>query len=143
MKKRFNRRTQDESEDGLSQALPVVMVPFDESVEVTGDVSNMSFEQYMSWVRTQANRMPKVFRIDESKSKIKGNTSMDSSKEGTSSIKTKPVDSHLLNYMPVIEEIKPCPIEFIPSQDWQREVVHQFSELRLVSLHLQLFLFNF
>jgi hypothetical protein len=35
----------------MDPVLPVENVPFDETVEITGDISNMTVEQYMSWVR--------------------------------------------------------------------------------------------
>lgn len=35
----------------MDPVLPLELIPFDETVELTGDVSQMSVEQYMSWVR--------------------------------------------------------------------------------------------
>jgi hypothetical protein len=35
----------------MDPVLPVAFTPYDEAVEVTGDVSNMTVDQYMSWVR--------------------------------------------------------------------------------------------
>ena len=42
----------------MEPALPLDYVEFDPHVEHTGDISEMSAEQYLSWVRTQASSLP-------------------------------------------------------------------------------------
>jgi hypothetical protein len=42
----------------MEQALPIKFVDYDLSVEETGDISQMSAEQYLSWVSQQANNLP-------------------------------------------------------------------------------------
>ncbi len=42
--------------------------------------------------------------------------------------------SHIqTQYMPTVEEIAICNEDRLPSLDWERENIHKFSELRLVS----------
>eukprot|EP01038_Epipyxis_sp_PR26KG_P012487 gene12487-16753_t len=93
----------------MEPVLPLDEVDFDHSVEQTGNIDNMSAEEYLSWVRYQANALPAVVRatIDQTK------TSYRQSK-----------------YMPEIEDIAPCPIEYQPTEEWQREILYAFSELR-------------
>ena len=40
------------------------------------------------------------------------------------------------SYAPVVEEILPCPPEFIPNEEWQRGLLYSFSELRSVNVCL-------
>eukprot|EP01033_Poteriospumella_lacustris_P004499 gene4499-3216_t len=96
----------------MEQALPVEYVPFDETVELTGDVSEMSVEQYLSWVRTQSSRLPTVFRAENV-----------SSSTAPSHDQTK--------YMPEVESIPTCPESHLPSDEWERNILSTFSELRL------------
>jgi hypothetical protein len=42
----------------MEPALPLDYVEFDPHVEHTGDISDMSAEQYLSWVRSQASNLP-------------------------------------------------------------------------------------
>lgn len=42
----------------MEQAIPLEFVDFDPNVEETGDISTLSAEQYLSWVRTQAQNLP-------------------------------------------------------------------------------------
>lgn len=93
----------------MEPCLPVEFVQFDETVEITGDVSQMSAEQYLSWVRSQSSRLPSVFRATNVIASASPQTA----------------------YMPTINSVSLCPVEYLPSRDWERETLHQFSELRL------------
>lgn len=102
----------------MEKALPVTdYVAFDSSVEVTGDISNMTAEQYLSWVRYQADELPDVFTADVDSSLYTG-------------LQTK--------YMPDIEEVHSCPEHLLPSVEWERDVISAFSELRALLSRLSL-----
>jgi hypothetical protein len=102
----------------MERALPMdEYIPFDSSVEETGDISNMTAEQYLSWVRYQANELPDVFRAD-----------VDSSKY---------VDKQT-KYMPNIEDIVVCHEDLLPSAEWERDVISAFSDLRSLLARLSL-----
>lgn len=92
-------------------------VAFDSSVEATGDISNMTAEQYLSWVRYQANELPDVFTAEVDSSLYTGR-------------QTK--------YMPEIEEVLSCPEHLLPSVEWERDVISAFSELRALLTRLSL-----
>ena len=49
----------------MDPVLPIIDVEYDASIEVTGDISNFTAEQYLSWVRHQANRLPLVVTARE------------------------------------------------------------------------------
>ena len=102
----------------MERALPIdEYVPFDSSVENTGDISNMTAEQYLSWVRYQANELPDVFRADINSSLYAGK-------------QTK--------YMPDIEQVVVCPEHLLPSTEWERDVIAAFSDLRELLARLSL-----
>lgn len=102
----------------MERALPIdEYVPFDSSVEDTGDISNMTAEQYLSWVRYQANEMPDVFRVAVNSSLYVGR-------------QTK--------YMPEIEHVAVCPEHLLPSTEWERDVISAFSDLRELLARLSL-----
>lgn len=42
----------------MDPVLPVFDVAFDPNVEETNDISDMSVEEYLSWVRHQAKALP-------------------------------------------------------------------------------------
>ena len=102
----------------MERALPVMdYVAFDSSVEDTGDISNMTAEQYLSWVRRQACELPDVFIAKVDSSLYAGR-------------QTK--------YMPDIEEVVACPERFLPSAEWERDVISAFSDLRALLARLSL-----
>ena len=39
-------------------------------------------------------------------------------------------------YMPVVEEILSCPSNYLPDEEWEIDILHSFSELRLVCLRV-------
>mmetsp|Transcript_7823 Transcript_7823/g.11689 ORF Transcript_7823/g.11689 Transcript_7823/m.11689 type:complete len:397 (+) Transcript_7823:1-1191(+) len=94
----------------MEAAIPVEYVEYDPTVEETGDISLMSADQYLSWVRKQAENLPAVVRADIDCNQYLGRQTF---------------------YMPSIEEISPCPEEYLPDESWIRSTVHAFSELRL------------
>eukprot|EP00981_Chlorochromonas_danica_P011217 scaffold3817_cov177-Ochromonas_danica.AAC.5 len=89
------------------QALPVENVAFDESVEVTGDISKMDANQYLAWVRSQASRLPNIFRAE-----------------------ARIAAQERISHVSVVEDIPPCPAPLQPDPSWEREVVAAFSDLR-------------
>lgn len=102
----------------MERALPMdEYIPFDSSVEETGDISNMTAEQYLSWVRYQANELPDVFRANVDSTKYVGR-------------QTK--------YMPNIQEVVVCPEDLLPSAEWERDVISAFSDLRSLLSRLSL-----
>ena len=90
-------------------------VAFDPSVETTGDISNMTVEQYMAWVRYQANALPLVSRADIDSSSYAGKQTQ---------------------YMPKVETVATCPEQYLPKPDWERDVIATFSELRSMMARL-------
>jgi hypothetical protein len=99
----------------MEQVLPFENVPYDETVNLTNDISHMSAEQYLSWVRDQSAKMPKVFRATEEK---------------IASISMAPSN----NILHIFEDIPECPVDMLPSLEWERTMIHSFSELRSVSV---------
>ena len=100
----------------MEPVLPFQNVPYDKSVEDTGDISNMSAEEYFSWVRDQSSKMPAFFRASDdvlSSIAMVGHTNTPA-------------------MFPMILEIPECPESLLPSANWEREVIHSFSELRSV-----------
>ena len=100
----------------MEPALPIdEEVTFDPSVETTGDISNMTVEQYMAWVRYQANALPLVTRVDIDPSSYAGKQTQ---------------------YMPKVEMVASCPEQYLPKPDWERDVIATFSELRSMMARL-------
>lgn len=93
----------------MDAVLPVPFVDFDHNVYENGDISQMSCEQYMSWVRHQAENMPTVFRAD---------------------IDTSAFEGRQTPYMPRVDGISPCPEAFLPHIEWTNNALFEFSELR-------------
>jgi len=94
----------------MEAALPLEATEYDPSVEETGDVSEMTAEQYLSWVRHQASQIPDIRRaeIDPSLKNINRQS----------------------KYMPQLENILSCPEAYLPSEEWQHQMLYSFSELR-------------
>lgn len=102
----------------MERALPVMdHVAFDSSVDDTGDITNMTAEQYLAWVRRQACELPDVFIAKVDSSLYAGR-------------QTK--------YMPEIEEVVTCPERLLPSAEWERDVISAFSDLRALLARLSL-----
>lgn len=94
----------------MEQALPVNDCFFDEDIIQSGDISSLTAEEYLSWVRYQAEQLPDVVRVELD--------NLDSlSKKQT-------------KYMPEIEQIPVCPEILLPNTEWETEVLSSFSELR-------------
>jgi hypothetical protein len=77
----------------------------------------MTAEQYLAWVHFEASKLPDVFRAEVDESLYHGK-------------QTK--------YMPEVEDVADCPEFLLPSQDWEREVVAAFSDLRALLARLSL-----
>jgi survival of motor neuron protein-interacting protein 1 len=95
----------------MEVALPLESVDFDKSVEATGDISNMTAEEYLSWVRYQSEQLPLVSRAEIDVS----------------------VYAHKQTpYMPVVESIlSECgDKDSLPAAEWQHAMLNKFSELR-------------
>ena len=92
----------------MEPVLPIKLSDFDANVEYTNDISGMTAEQYLSWVRVQADKLPLV----------KVATNIDTSRHVQS------------KYMPEIREISECPSQFKPNNEWVQEVLKTFTVLR-------------
>ena len=102
----------------MEQALPLDDVEFDMNVEATGDVTNMTAESYLSWVRYQANQLPLVSRANIDTSMYSGNQTA---------------------YMPRLEQIPRSKDDVLPAHDWIDSLLKSFSDLRLVIASLKQF----
>lgn len=71
----------------------------------------MSAEEYLSWVRYQASNLPNVKRVQAK------------------------AENRQSKYMPAVDDILSCPVDCLPSDEWQREVLFAFSQLRQVSCY--------
>jgi hypothetical protein len=106
----------------MEQALPIYEVEYDASVDDTGDISNLTAEQYMSFVRRQAKSIPSVVKA------VRTNTSSPFSSSSSSSSSSS--NSRVRLDVPVPEKIFRCPEEFQPDTTWENETLHAFSEQR-------------
>ena len=102
----------DEAEK-LPHCLPVKRCDdYDVAKAKAGDFSEMTAEQYLSFVRDQADNMPVVARADIDITQFEGR-------------QTK--------YMPEISSILPCDEDLLPLSDWEQSVLNDFENLRAVS----------
>jgi len=95
--------------DIIEAAIPLESVPYDPIVNETGDISSMTAEQYLSWVRDQAASMPLVKRCN---------------------IDMTEYNKNQTKYMPEIDEIPVCSDELLPDRDWKNDIIADFSNLR-------------
>ena len=98
-------------------ALPVADKDFDPALAAaaqSGDLSKITAEQYLAWVHREAEDIPSVIRVDLESQKF-----VEQSK-----------------YMPEIKDIKQCPESLQPSDEWVKDVMYSFSELRGVLARL-------
>lgn len=65
-------------------------------------------------VRYQADMLPHVKRVDIDSIQLK---------------------NALSRNMPRMEEVSSCPVELLPNEEWQNDVIFKFSELRLVCVY--------
>lgn len=65
-------------------------------------------------VRYQADKLPHVKRVDIGSIQLKNTLSRN---------------------MPHMEEVSSCPVELLPNDEWQNDVIYKFSELRLVCIY--------
>ncbi len=93
----------------MEAVLPVKVVKFDEKAAASGDVSMMSADEYLSWVRHQAGQLPGVTRAN---------------------IDITAYNMNQTKYMPSIDPIPSCPADLLPSSQWENNLLHEFSELR-------------
>eukprot|EP01041_Mallomonas_annulata_P002008 gene2007-3902_t len=93
----------------MEQALPIFDCDFDSLAFESGDLSALSAEQYLAWVRHQAEQLPDVVRAD---------------------VNTEMFNKNQTQYMPRIDDISACPEHLTASPDWEKEVLASFSELR-------------
>jgi Survival motor neuron (SMN) interacting protein 1 (SIP1) len=147
---------QRSGQPAMDQALPVDDVEFDMSVEVTGDISSMSAEQYISWVRCQARGIPPVVRAEVRvrEREVSRDTVLSALPRPDTDvfviisiytmkksylfgscwlvlkIRSEEYAGRQTRTMPAIDDIRPCPEELMPSTDWEIATLHSFSELR-------------
>jgi hypothetical protein len=77
----------------------------------TGDISEFTAEEYLAWVRYEAETCPQVVRADIDPNIYAGKQTQ---------------------YMPQVPEIPCCSDSFQPDANWIDSVIDSFSELRLV-----------
>lgn len=92
--------------------LPTVACEYDLAKAESGDFSEMTAEQYLSYVRDQAGKMPVVTRVDVDLTQFEGK-------------QTK--------YMPDLSSIEKCAYSLLPSPDWEETVLEDFRGLREVT----------
>ena len=95
----------------MEQVLAVNDIDFDPS-KVT-DISELSAEEYLIYVRYEAEQCPAVVRAPIDSTKYEGCQT---------------------EYMPKMSDIPICPDIFLPSPEWVNDVVDKFSQFRLVSM---------
>lgn len=95
----------------MEKALPLELVAFDSAKAESGDISDMSAEEYLSWVKHQADNLPLVSRVEIDRTKS-------ASKPQTKLIH----ESVLLSSR--------CPNKHLPNEQWERDILFSFSELR-------------
>ena len=92
----------------MDSRLPVTNESYEESRILQGDLSGFSADQYLSWVRDEAGRLPLVCRA-------RGET----------------IAHHAQSqYIPKVDEIISCDPEFLPDENWINEAIYTFSALR-------------
>ena len=94
----------------MEKALPLETVSFDHEKAESGDISKMSAEEYLSWVRHEAESLPLVSRVDIDRSQL--------SKKQSKII-----------HEAVLSTLK-CPSNYLPNEKWERDILFAFSELR-------------
>ena len=75
------------------------------------DISDLSAEEFLLYVRYEAAQCPGVVRAAVDSDKFK---------------------EYQTEYMPKVVDIPTCPEMFLPSAEWGNEVVDAFSRFRLV-----------
>ena len=70
-------------------------------------------------VRYQADKLPHVKRVDISSIQLKNTLSRN---------------------MPRMEEVSSCPVELLPNDEWQNDILYKFSELRLVCVYIYIYI---
>lgn len=99
----------------MQGSLPVAEnVTYDSKGFTFGDLSEMNADQYLSWVREEAERLGPV-------SVAEGITDRSSQQS---------------KYMPQLDEIASCAQDLIPDDQWVQEAIYTFSELRRTLGHL-------
>lgn len=94
----------------MEAVLSVSDIDFDPSL-VT-DISQLSAEEFLLYVRYEAGQCPDVVRAPVDSAKFKGSQTQ---------------------YMPKVLDIPTCHDTYLPSSDWENEVIDAFSRFRLVS----------
>jgi hypothetical protein len=75
------------------------------------DISQLSAEEFLLYVRYEAEQCPGVVRAEVDSAQYRGCQT---------------------EYMPKVVDIPTCPEMFLPSAEWGNEVVETFSRFRLV-----------
>ena len=101
--------------------LPVSEVAYDREEAEKGNISSMTAEQYLAFVRDQSKLLPAVSRVDLDTSVFQGR-------------QTK--------YMPEIEHIPEPSSDLSPSKEWEVEVLRDFEALRQACLKLHTSIFS-
>ena len=90
--------------------IPLTHTKYDVEEARRGDFSAFSAEQYLSYVRDQAEQMPVVTRAEN--------------------IDLSQYTGRQTKYMPQISSIQSCAEEHMPSKDWEQSVIESFQRLK-------------
>jgi hypothetical protein len=94
----------------MEPVLPLEYVELDfQSIEESGDITNLTAEEYLSFVRYQAQNLPLVTRVN---------------------VNLKDYEGKQTKYMPLIDDIPTCNNELLPTLNWENTMLSEFSELR-------------
>jgi hypothetical protein len=93
----------------METVLAVDNINFDPT-QVT-DISELSAEEFLLYVRHEADQCPGVVRA---------------------AVDSTQFDGHQTEYMPRVLDIPACPDIFLPSSEWENEVIETFSRFRMV-----------
>ena len=90
--------------------IPLTHTEYDLDKARSGVFSELSAEQYLSYVRDQARKLPTILKAEN----------LDLSQYAGRQTK----------YMPDISSIHACANEYLPSREWEQEVIESFQRLR-------------
>ena len=97
-------------DQGIQPQLPLKHTVYDLDKAQRGEFSEFSAEQYLSYVRDQADKLPTVVRAEN--------------------VDLSQYIGKQTKYMPDISSIQTCSDEHLPSKHWEQSVLENFQRLR-------------
>ncbi len=97
-------------DQGVHPQLPLTHTDYDLGKAQRGEFSELSAEQYLSYVRDQAGRLPVIIKADN--------------------VDVSQYTGKQTKYMPDISSIQTCADEHLPSKYWEQSVLENFKNLR-------------